>query len=209
MATTVIDQDLIVTGTFRANGGVLPSVARTALVQNDDLVFPVRLSDARVWDAFGTVLPTTGSSDDLGLYTGTFGTDNPYISSGDVKNATTTRYARFLIPVPECYVSGQSLTLRAAAGMVTTAASSSATIDFEAYLVGRATHKSGSDLVATSAISINTVGFSNRDFTLTTSTITPGLLLDVRVTIAVVDVATGTAVTPVLAALDLLADCQG
>jgi len=210
MATTVIDGDLIVSGTFRTNGGMLPGVARTALVQDDLLAFPQNLADFRVWDAFGTTLPTTSATDDLGLYTGTFATGCPYVATSDLKNAgATTRYARLLVKVPECYVAGQSLTLRAAAGMLTTVASTTATIDFEAYLVGRDTLKSGSDLVSTSATSINSLTFGNKDFVLTTSTLTPGALLDVRVTIAVNDTGTGTAVIGALAALDLLADCQG
>lgn len=210
MATTTFADDVVISGTARILGGLLPSVPRTSLTQDDLRAYPVQLNDARVWDAFGTVLPTTGATDDLGLYTGTFGTGCPYIATGDLKNAgATSRYARFLLQIPAEYVTGESVTIRASAGMLTTVASTTATIDVEAYLVARDTTKSGSDLVSTSATSINSLTFANKDFVLTTSTLTPGALIDVRITIAVNDSGTGTAVTGALGALDLLCDVQG
>lgn len=181
---------------------------RGYLNREDQTKFPVDLGDLKVWDS-GQPLPATPANDDLGLVAGTFGTANLYVSAGDCKQATVTRRARFTLTLPPSYVAGRDLLLRFHAGMLTTISDTSCTVDAEAYLVGRATLKSGSDLVATAAISINSLTFSNKDFTLDGSALQPGDQLDIRITIACVDGATGTAVTPAIGAIEPLLDIRG
>src|SRR5574338_320399 len=66
--------------------------------------YSVPLTAFRVWDALQTNLPGTSATDDLGLITGTFGTDAVYIGTSDLKAAgATSRYARVLIPLPPNY----------------------------------------------------------------------------------------------------------
>lgn len=171
--------------------------------------FPVDLGALKVWDS-GQPLPAAGANDDLGFYAGTWATKNLYVGAGDVKTQSGTRRARFQVALPENYVAGQPVTITLAAGMITTIADGSCTVDVEAYLVGRTTSKSGSDLVTTAAIDINVdTTFADRDFALTSTALQPGDVLDVRVSIAYADTATGTAVDPAIAAIDLTMKVRG
>lgn len=156
----------------------------------------------RVWDAIQTAIGAAGN-DDLGITTGTFGTASPVITAGDVKAANVTRYARQIIRLPDDYVAGTDLTLRFLAGMVTTVSDGTATLDVSAHrTVGDGTV--GADLVTTNAQSINSLTAANKDFVVAGATLLPGDQLDIRIVIAAVDTATGTAVTPTVKAGSVL-----
>lgn len=181
--------------------------ARSSLVQDDDQPYPIELAALRVWDAPQTNIPGTPASDDLGLIYNTFGTAPPSVETGDLKAAgATTRRVGFQFQVPPEYVAGQSITLRLNAGMKTTVADTSATIDAEVHRNG-----AGADLVATAAQSINSLTAANKDFVITPTTVVPGDILDVRVSIAVNDAATATPVIGKwnIAASALLLDIKG
>ncbi len=107
------------------------------------------------------------------------------------------------------YVAGQTVTLRFAAGMKTTVASSSCTLDIEVWKVGRNMLVTGSDLYSGAAVSINSTTFANKDMQLDVAGLVPGDRLDMRVTLACTDVATGTVVQPAVAAFDVLCDIKG
>lgn len=154
----------------------------------------VLLSDLRIWDAMNTLL-TTAASDDCGIATGTPGTDSPFVTGGDVKDATTTRKFAFELAVPPNYDDGFNARIRLRAGMRTTVASSAATIDIEAFRPN-GSGGVGSDLCVTSAQSINSLTPGNFDFDLSVSTLDPGDKIICIVTISVVDSATATAVIP-------------
>lgn len=183
-------------------------IQRTKLTQRALVSFPVNLLDARVWDAVQTVLPATGGTDDLGLYTGTFGTSGNRIKTGDVKAAgAVTRRCRFFIPLPDGHEAGEDVQIRCFAGMETTVADVSATIDVEAYEV-QADGTLSADLVTTAATTINSLTLANKDFTLTPTNLAPGDVLDVRVSIATNDAASATAVIGALAHLILRCDVR-
>ena len=93
--------------------------------------------------------------------------------------------------------------------MQVTVADTSSTIDVELYKLGRDGLVSGSDLVTTAAQSNNSLTFADLDFAVTTSTLDPGDQLAIRVAATVTDAATGTEVTSVIGALEILADTQG
>lgn len=208
--TTIIPGNLDIQGNLRVRGTGLPYIPRTSLQQDDLAVFPIHVWSFRVWDAFATNLPATSASDDLGVYGSSFGTYCPYIATSDLKAAgATTRYARALVQVPLEYVAGQTLQIRCAAGMLTTVADTTATLDVEIYKLNRDTLITGSDLCATSAQSINSTTFAEKTFELTTTTLSPGDWLDLRIAVAVNDAASGTAVIGAIAAVDLMADIQG
>ncbi len=149
------------------------------------------------------------SPDDLAISSVAFATGLPYVTTGDVKAISVTRYARVTVQIPECYVAGETVQLRISGGMLTTVASSSATVDVECYKSSRDTLKTGSDLCATAAQSINSLTFANKDFDITATSLSAGDWLDIRLTIATVDVATVTAVIAALAAIELMVDCKG
>ena len=157
-----------------------------------------------------TPLPGTPATDDLGLVGGTFGVATPSVRSEDLKTAgATNKYARFLVQLPWEYAAAQAVRLRFMAGMITTVADNTATLDCEVYkLQDDPDNAIGSDLVSTAATTINSTTFSNIDFTLNASGLSPGDILDVRVTAAVNDAATGTAVIAGITSAKLLADVR-
>lgn len=171
-------------------------------------VIPINLADLRVWDARATNLPTAAASDDLGYVTGTLGTNPPQVQAGDLKAAgATTRRAGAVIELPGDYADGNTVTIRLTAGMKTTVSDTSATIDVEAYqLLDDGTISA--DLCTTAAQSINSLTYAAKSFTITPSTLVAGSRLDVRISIAVNDGATATAVIALVHRLDLLCDRQ-
>lgn len=208
VGASVIDGDLTVTGTLSAGSFSVPtgavtndSVASGAAIARskmatESLAIEIPLAAWRVHDSLQP-LPATAASDDLGWYPGTYLTNSPLVRTQDVKalGAQTLR-ARCTIALPENYVSAGTCTIRARAGMVTTVAGTSCTIDFEAAEIGDATP--GSDIVSTAATSINSLTFANTDFTVTSAGLVAGDTLDIRMTIAVND---GASVTAVIAAI--------
>ena len=208
--TAIIVSDINCTGTLQIKeDGISPQLRSAILKQTPNAIFPIQLADLRVWDAVATNLPGTAAADDLAYLTGTFGTAPPVISAGDCKNlGATTRYARVQIQLPECYDSGETITLAIASGMRTTIASTSCTVDVECYKIDKI-GGIGADLCTTVAQSINSLTFASRSFTITPSGLVAGDVLDVRITIVCTDTGTATAVTPTIAAIDLVCDIKG
>jgi len=208
-SATKFPGDINVPGVAYLRGGIAPLLARSYLEQDDNKVYPINLTDFRVWDALHTNLPGTAATDDLALVGGTFGTNSPTIQTGDLKAAgATSRYARVMIPMPAEYVAGETVTLRLHAGMKTTVADTTATADVEAYESDREEGISA-DLCATAAQSINSLTLADKDFTITATNLEPGELLDVRIHLAVNDAASGTAVIGLIGAVELVCDVKG
>jgi len=185
---------------------IIGTTARTALVQDDLAPYPVPVGQLRVWDAPSTVaVAATGANDDLAVVYNTFLTAGPTVETGDLKNTTTTRKVGFEFVVPPEYVAGQTITLRANAGMKTTVASTSTTIDFEVARRAAPTV----DVCATAAQSINSLTAADKDFTITPTNVVPGDILDVVSSVTVTDTATGTAVIGKINSIALLLDIKG
>jgi len=212
MATPVsIPGDLIVAGTIRVGDGISPAIPKADILALAELqAFPIPLTDFRVWDAMQTLLPGTPSADDLGLVGGTFGSATPSLRTEDLKTAgATNKRARVLVQLPWDYVAGESVTLRLKAGMITTVAGTSATLDCEAFkLQADPDDAIGSDLVSTAATTINSLTFADIDFVVTPSGLSPGDILDVRITLAVNDGASGTAVIGGITSVRILCDVR-
>ncbi len=190
MASSLVDGDLTVNGILAVR--TLPAIARLNLTQESYSNFEVPFVSMRVWDDYKTPIATAGTSDDdLGFNQGVFGTGTPYISAGDLGTVgAKTRYARFLYQVPMNYVAGQAARFGFLAGIGGTtpqAASSSCTLDFEAFLVGTGNLVSGIDLVSSSATNINFTTFLSAAMDLNVTTLNPGDWLDCRITIACSD----------------------
>lgn len=203
--------DLIVAGDIRVNGRISPSMSKGNILALADLQpFPIPLTNFRVWDALHTVLPGTPAADDLGLVGGTFGTATPSLRTQDLKAAgASSNRARVLVQLPWDYVAGESVTIRFRAGMITTVAGSSATLDCEAYkLQADPDDAIGSDLVSTAATTINSLVFADVDFVINPASLSPGDILDVRVTTAVNDGASATAVIAGITSAKLLCDVR-
>lgn len=222
MATNTISGDLTVSGDFSAGTMTLPAssvtnanvssaaaIERSKLAQDVLKVYPVNMTDLRVWDAMATVLPGTAANDDLALVGGTFATASPSVQAGDLKSAgATTRYARFLVPLPAEYDAAETVIVRFHAATMTHVADTSCTIDLQAYESNGETGISA-DLCATAAQSINSVTFADYDFTITATSLVAGDVLDCRVAITCTDAAGGTAVTPTIGKISLCCDVKG
>lgn len=210
MAPPIVFPDVRITGQLSVKADGISAQNRISiLAQETNAVFPVPFHSLRVWDAFQTLLPGTAATDDLALVGGTFGTAPPVVTAGDVKAAgAVTRYARALVAVPECYDPGETLALALSAGMVTTVADVSCTIDVEVFKLDKV-GGIGSDLCITTAQSINSLVFASKEFLVSPSGLEPGDVLDVRITVASNDAATATVTKPTVAGIDLLCDIRG
>lgn len=170
---------------------VLGSLSRASLVEDALQPYPVPYTAYRVWDAPQTNAVGTAGNDDLAVVYNTFGTAPPSVETGDLKAAgATTRRIGFQIMVPPEYVAGQDANVTINAGMKTTISDGTATVDLEVFRLAAPT----TDIVATSAQTINSLTPANKVFALTTTDLVPGDILDCRISVAIADTATGTAV---------------
>lgn len=202
--TMILPPEVITNYTIAGNADIaFTKIAQRVLAES---VIP--LTQARVWDAVQTNLPATPASDDLGIITGTWGTNPVRITAGDVKAlGSTTRRLYLAIPIPSNYEDGQTIQLRIRAKMETTVADTSCTIDAEAYVGSDGAL--GSDLVTTPATSMNSLSAANYEFPINATGVDPGDMLEVRLSIASNDAATATAVTPAIYSISLLCDTRG
>jgi len=202
--TMILPPEVITNYTIAGNA----DIATTKLAQRVLAELIVPLTNARTWDSIATNLPAAAASDDLGLVSGTWGTNPARITAGNVRTlGATTRRLYLAIPIPANYEDGQTIQLQIRAKIETTVADVSCTIDAEAY-VG-ADGALGSDLVTTSAQSMNSLSAASYDFTVNATGVDPGDLLEVRLSISSNDAATATAVTPAIYSIALLCDTRG
>lgn len=180
------------------------TLARADLVQDDlqpyDVMHLVRGAD-------GADLALSETAGDFFRNIGT----NQFLIDGEATvNETEASVGWFSFTLPPEYVAGESITIRAGAGVVLAgdAALTSATIDFEAYK--QATDGTvGSDLVATAATAITTT-IGNKDFTVTPTGLVAGDMLNVKMTTSVVETAGGTgAANARITRLQMLLDIKG
>ncbi len=156
----------------------------------------------------GQPLPATSSGTDLGRYIGTPGTDAPLIRSADLKAAgATTLRMQGQYSLPDRYVPGGNFRIRLFAGMVTTIAGTSCTIDVECWKITGATV--GSDICQTAAMTMNSTTFGNKDFVINAAGLVAADSFVIRVTIACNDGASPTAVIAAIAKTQALRDIRG
>lgn len=218
-----IDGDVHVSGTLTANAFIAPAnsintdaaiapgtgITRGKFAQEALASYMIPWTAFRVHDAYGTNLPATPSTDDLGLVGGTFGSATPSIQTEDLKAAgATTSYARFSVQLPPEYDAGETVIIRVHAGMLTTIADNAATLDVECYESNSEAGVSA-DLCATAATSINDLTLADKDFTITATSLVAGDWLDVRLKTVVTDAATGTAVKAIIGKVALCCDIRG
>ena len=185
------------------------SISRSTLSQEVLAEVGIPVTDLRTWDDLTAFLPGTAATDDLAIIEGTWGTDNPTAQSSDGKATTITQYARLPgLVVGNEFDTGETMQLRVRGGMITTVSDGTATVDVEAY-VNDGDGGVGSDLCTTAAQSINSLTKANRDFTIDTSSLAHGDIIDIRLTVAITDTATATAVIGEISKITLLRDVKG
>lgn len=202
-ATSIVSNS-ITAAHVRTPGANLP---RTVMATNALQLFPVNLADVCKWDDLSLKLTNTPATTYLGLVTGTYGTNPPTLQTGDLKSAgSTTRRGRIILALPDRFPAAGSVSLRAIAGMKTTVADTTATVLVDAYqLLDDGTLSAL--LTSGTGVTCNSLTLANKDFTVTSSGLSPGDRLDVRVSIAVNDGAGVTAVIGLLQSLILRCDC--
>lgn len=184
--------DVEISGNLRVGGTFSPTLAKTDVLAEESLQsFTIPMTIWRKDDGYATALTAAAAlTDDLGLYGQTFNTNAPSLRSSDFGgnafggNPTPqSHYARGEIVLPWEYVPGGSVTIRLHAGMLITVADQSCTVDVEVYKSDRDSTVTG-DLYSGLAQNINSLVFSDVDFALTSSALSPGDLLDVRINVA-------------------------
>lgn len=212
MATpTTVPGDLIVPGDLRLTGSISPLKARSSVLALSELeIFNIPWTAWRVWDALQTNLPGTAASDDLALVGGTFGTNSPSIQSRDLKSAggAVAGYARCQIELPWEYDDGQTVQIMFHAGMLTTVADSDATLDIQCYETDEERGISADLASAAGVNNMNSLTLADITFTIDSTNLVAGDLLDLRVSISIEDAATGTAVIGCIGAAQLLCDVR-
>ena len=185
-------------------------IARSKLAQDDLTKYAIPWESFKVWNAYATGLANTATADDMGLIGGTWASASPMLQTIDQKNNTTATscYARFFVALPAEYVTGETVQIRFNCYMVTTVASTTATVDLVAYESTKA-GGIGADLCTTSATSINSLTPANVDFTINPAGLVAGDILDCRVDIAINDTGTGTAVIGAIGYAALMCDVKG
>lgn len=208
MAKDIINNSLKVVGNIEWTGTHTP-IQRTGIAQTELAAYAIPWSAWRVWNAYGTLLPATPATDDLGLVGGTFATGSPSIQTEDVKAlGAVDKYARCMVALPPEYEDGQTVQLRFHAGMLTTISDTTATLIAAVY---KSDNEAGigSNLYAGAALDVRSLTLADKDFNLTPTTLVAGDILDIRINLAVNDGATATAVIGIIGAAYLLCDIRG
>lgn len=191
------------------SGGAKQKLARSDLTQDTLASYQIPWTAWRIWDAYHTNLPGTAATDDLALIGGTFATASPTIQTEDLKTAgATAKYARATIQLPPEYDAAETVIIRFHAGMKTTVADTSATLDLQAY-ESDGEEGISSDLCTTAATTINSLTMADIDFTITATALVAGDHLDIRAHMAINDGAESTAVIGIIGEAFLLCDIRG
>lgn len=193
-------------------GGDNPEILRSDLRQDNLALYTIPWTAWRVWDAFHTNLPGTAATDDLGLIGGTLATNAPSLQTQDHKSAGSSQdnYARCMVTLPPEYSAAETVQIRFTCGMKTNLADQAALLDL-------VVHESdlddtvSADLVTTSPTTMNIIvpTMTTINFNVTSTTLVPGDILDIRVHTAVDDNNTGTPVIGFIGGAWLLCDIKG
>lgn len=168
----------------------------------------VDLTSLRVHDALDTNLPSTAANDDMALVTGTPGTNAPTLQGVDFGGASTDEKAGFCFPLPLNYASGETITIRCHAGMLTTVSDGTATLDCEVW-PDDGDGTVSSDICATAAQDINSLTLADIDFSITPTGLSAGDMLFVRLTFGGSDTGNAGVMIPTITKISVLLDSRG
>ena len=191
-------------------GNLIPDgfVTRTEMAQEPLVPYPIKLTDFKVHDAMITNLPGTAANDDMALITGTPGTDAPTLQGVDFGGASTDEKAAAIFVLPPEYQSGESITVRVRAAMLTTVSDGTATVDVECWSAD-GNGAVGSDICATAAQSINSLTPANLDFTITPTGRAAGDVLIIRLSFGGSDTGDAGVMVPEISNVSVLLDIRG
>ena len=187
-------------------------IPRTQLTQTQLATYTIPMHQIKTWDNRAVNLPAAAANDDMGLITGTFGTNVPVLQSEDFQGiALACKYCAFQFALPPEYDAGQTVTLRLRCAMITTVADDAATIDVECFESDRDGVAAGTptDICTTGAQSMNSLTPADIDFTITPTALAPGDLLDIRLTFAGNDTVGAGASVSQISQIEMLCDIRG
>ncbi len=208
----LITDTLRVTGRFTHANEFQPEIDPGQVAQRNLQEYVIDLTQCRIHDNFGVLLPNAGATDDLGLVGGSFGTNAPSLQTEDLQNAgVTLNKAAFTFPLPPEYVAGQTVIIRFKAGMITNIADTNATLDIACHSNDEDNTVSADLAAAAVSDNMNTIIASvvTIDFTITSAALSPGAVLNVQLETSVNDAATGAAVIGCITKISVLCDTQG
>lgn len=183
-------------------------IARSKLAQDANKCYAIPIHAFRVWDAMATNLPAAAANDDMGIITGTPGTDVPTLQGVDFGGATSDEKCAFEFCLPAEYDAGQTITLRLRAAMLTTVADTSCTLDVNCYKSSR-DGAASADICATAAQNMNSLTPANYDFTVTPTGLAAGDRLVFVLTFAGADSGNLGEMIPEISQVELLLDVRG
>lgn len=147
---------------------------------------PLPLDNFRVTGTGALLGNTAGTpTGALGRTQGTYGTAVPTLVGEAASGASTSNVARTSFHLPSNYIAGQNITVVVNSVETVGAATVASTTDIEAYSDDGDGTSTG-DLCATAAID-TTIVAENKTFTITGTSLTPGQLLDIELTLAAND----------------------
>ena len=188
---------------------VIEPVTRAQLQLETLVVHGVPLSSLRVHDAMATLLPAAAANDDMGLVTGTPGTDAPSLQGVDFGGGASDEKAAFEFILPPNYESGGAIYVKLLdCSCLTTAADTSLTVDCEVWKQTSA-GAVGSDLCATGAQSINSTTPAAITFTVTPTGLVAGDKLIVRLSFAGSDTGDAGVMIPEICGVQMLLSIRG
>ena len=152
--------------------------------------------------------PAVAVDDEMGIVTGTPGTDVPTLQGVDFGGVATDEKCAFEFCLPAEYDGGQSVTVRLRAAMLTTVADAATTVDVNCYKSNR-DGAAGADLCTTDAQSMNSLTPANLDFTITPTGLAAGDRLVFILTFAGSDVTHVGVMIPEISQVEVLLDIRG
>ena len=167
--------------------------------------YQIPVTAMRVHDAMSTVLPAAAAADDMGVVTGTPGTDAPNLQGVDFGGTSTDEKCGFQFQLPQTYRDGETITLRCKAGMLTTISDGTATLDCECWPDDNDGTVSA-DICATAAQSINSLTLADIDFTITPTGLVNGDMLNFRLTFGGSDTGNAGVMIPTVTRVEVLCD---
>ena len=194
------------------DGVVTGSWERSRLVEDSLEKYPLPLELFVIHDEPSWKLPSSDAAadDDFGC-AGTFGTTAMTLETRDEKaNAGAHAvYGRTSFRLPPEYIDTQTVQVVVAAGAKTTIPDASMEVDVEVRVVNESTGAVGAEICTTDAQDCKNLTAALKTFSLDSSGLAAGDLLDIRISITTNDAATATAVLGVINNAYMQMDIKG
>lgn len=196
---------------IRSSEAVFDSIARSELAMDSLKTYAIPLTAMRVHDNHALLLGSSGgspSADDMGIVTGTAGTDAPTLQGVDFGGTSTDEKASFQFVLPPEYEAGGNIQVIVRAAMLTTVSDGTATVDVQCWPQDD-NGAAASDICATAAQSINSLTPADKTFTITPTSRAAGDVLNIRLAFAGSDTGNLGVMIPEISKVTVKLDIRG